>query len=55
VPVTPLLETAGNTGGVALMQTDCEGPNEKAGLMIGFTVTVNFTGGTQGVVVLVNV
>ena len=55
VPVIPLVETPGKTGGVAFIQTDWELPNEKAGVMIGFTVTVTFTGGAQGSEVGVNV
>ena len=55
VPVIPLVETPGKTGAVAFIQTDCVLPNEKAGVMIGFTVTVTFTGGAQGSEVGVNV
>ena len=55
VPVMPLVEVVGKTGAVALIQTDCALPNEKTGVMIGFTVTVTFTGGAQGSEVGVNV
>jgi hypothetical protein len=55
MPVMPLEETAGSTGGVLLIQTDCDVPNAKAGVTIGRTVTVNVTGGAHGSAALVNV
>lgn len=39
----PLLEAAGNVGGVLPWQTMVEVPKEKVGVTIGFTVTVNVT------------
>ena len=54
VPVLPFVDVAGKTGGVLFIQTDCAVPNEKLGVIIGFTVTVTDTGGEQGSEVGVN-
>src|SRR3954471_1977610 len=54
VPVTLLLLSPGRTGGFTFIQTDCEGPKEKVGARIGFTVTVTVVCGAQGSLVLVN-
>lgn len=55
VPVIPLVETVGKTGGVLFIQTDWEFPNEKVGVIMGLTVTVTVTGGAQGSEAGVNV
>ena len=54
-PVTPFKEVVGNTGAVLPSQMEALAPNGKVGVITGFTVTVNVTGGAQGSDVGVNV
>ena len=55
VPVTPFDEVVGNTGAGSPAQIAVAVPKEKAGVVTGFTVTVNVTDGEHGFDVLLNV
>ena len=48
LPVTPLIEVAGNTGAVAPSQSVMLVPKLKVGVRIGLTVTVNVVVVAQG-------
>ena len=54
VPVILLVDLVDKTGAGIFIQTDCEVPKGNAGVINGFTVTVNVKGGEQGSLVLVN-
>ena len=54
-PVMPFDEVTGNAGTASPAQIVAVAPKENAGVITGFTVTVNVTDGAQGFDVLLNV